>query len=64
MVIGATLFGAAHWDQDLPGVLATGTAGLLFGAAFFLSRRNLPALILAHGLVDTWGLYALYRGWY
>jgi membrane protease YdiL (CAAX protease family) len=64
VALGAVLFGYAHANQELPGVLLTGTLGALAGAAFFASGRNLPALILAHGLVDTWGLYTLYRGWF
>jgi membrane protease YdiL (CAAX protease family) len=64
VMVGAVLFGYAHANQELPGVLLTGTVGAITGAAFFASGRNLPALMLAHGLIDTWGLYTLYRGWY
>lgn len=64
VVGGAALFGAAHANQELPGVLLTGLIGAFVGTAFFASGRNLPALILAHGLVDSWGLYTLYRGWF
>jgi membrane protease YdiL (CAAX protease family) len=64
VLAAAALFGSAHANQELPGVLLTGTLGALFGAAFFASGRNLAALILAHALVDAWGLFTLYRGWY
>src|SRR5690606_3641350 len=64
VLVGAVVFGYAHANQELPGVLLTGIVGALMGAAYFASGRNLPALILAHGLIDTWGLYTLYLGWY
>ena len=62
ILLGAVLFGLAHASQGLPGALLTGAAGLLLGAVFVLSRRNLPAVILAHGLIDTWAVAALYLG--
>lgn len=64
VLASAALFGLAHANQELPGVLLTASAAILFGAAFFASGRNIVALMLAHGLVDTWGLFTLYLGWY
>lgn len=64
VVLGAGLFGLAHLSQGLVGVLLTGLTGLLTGAIFLSSRRNIWSTILAHGLIDTWGVSTLYFGWY
>mgnify|MGYP003694803563 CR=1 FL=1 len=45
------------------GVLDSGVAGLILGAAYMLSGRNLWAPILAHGLIDTVGVVILFFGW-
>ena len=60
-LLGATVFGFAHYAQDPAGVISTGAVGLSFCAAYFLSRKNVPALILAHGFIDTYSLIALYK---
>jgi len=39
-----------------------GVGGLVFGAAYLLSGRNLWAAVLAHGFVDTLGIGLLYLG--
>jgi uncharacterized protein len=38
-------------------------AGLVLAAAYLLSKRNLWVCILAHGLIDTFGVVGLYFGW-
>ncbi|OOW62992.1 CAAX protease [Xanthomonas campestris pv. leeana] len=63
-VAGGVVFGAMHASQGVSGVLLTGLVGAVFGYAYLRSNRNLLALILAHGLVDTWGVTTLYLGWY
>jgi uncharacterized protein len=62
VVLAAAVFGAAHWKQGPSGIIASGIIGLVFGWAWFRSGRNLPALILAHGLADTYGVAGLYFG--
>jgi membrane protease YdiL (CAAX protease family) len=37
-------------------------AGLLLGAAYVLSGRNLWVCILAHGFIDTFGVTAVFFG--
>jgi len=64
VILGATLFGLSHYEQGLVGMLLTGLAGALTGVVFLLSGRNVWAIILAHGLIDTWGVLTLYLGWY
>ncbi|WP_228737514.1 CPBP family intramembrane glutamic endopeptidase, partial [Xanthomonas euvesicatoria] len=60
----SVVFGAMHASQGISGIALTGIVGAAFGYAYLRSNRNLLALILAHGLVDTWGVTTLYLGWY
>ncbi len=61
---GGVVFGLMHAAQGASGILLTGVVGTMFGYAYLRSRRNLWAMILAHGLIDTWGVTTLYLGWY
>lgn len=63
-IVGGVVFGAMHASQGISGIALTGIVGAAFGYAYLRSNRNLLALILAHGLVDTWGVTTLYLGWY
>jgi CAAX protease family protein len=59
----SVLFGIGHYYKGPPGMIDSGTGGLVFGAAYLLSGCNLWVSILAHGLVDTFGVVALFFGW-
>jgi membrane protease YdiL (CAAX protease family) len=63
VVAVAVLFGLGHWYKGPTGVVDSGAAGLILGAAYMLSGRNLWAAVLAHGLIDTVGVVVLYFGW-
>jgi membrane protease YdiL (CAAX protease family) len=58
----AVLFGLAHYWNGPAGMIGSGFAGLVFGAVYLISGRNLWACVLAHGFVDTFGIFALYTG--
>lgn len=58
----AVLFGYGHYYKGPAGVIDSGMAGLILGAAYVLSRRNLWACILAHGLIDTVSVVAVFLG--
>jgi len=58
----SALFGLAHFYQGLSGMLLTGTIGLVFGTVYLAVGRNLWVTILAHGMIDTISLIALYAG--
>ncbi len=62
-VVVAVLFGFGHYYKGPAGIVDSGVAGLILGAAFLLTGRNLWAPILAHGLIDTVGVAAVYFGW-
>jgi len=63
MVLVSILFGYGHYYKGPAGVVDSGVAGLVLGAAYLLSGRNLWVSILAHGFIDTFGVAALFLGW-
>lgn len=60
VALQALLFGLGHAYQGLGGVVLTGVIGLGLGAIVRAARGNLWIAILAHGLIDTLGLTALF----
>lgn len=63
-VVGVSvLFGYGHYYKGPAGIIDSEMAGLILGAAYLLSGRNLWACILAHGLIDTVGVVAVFFGW-
>ena len=58
----AVIFGMLHAIQGPSGVIITAYIGVILAATYYLSGRNLLAPILAHGLMDTFSLTAMYLG--
>jgi uncharacterized protein len=63
MVLVSVLFGYGHYYKGPAGVVDSGVAGLILGAAYLLSGRYLWTSILAHGLIDTYAIVVVYLGW-
>ncbi|PYV74828.1 MAG: hypothetical protein DMG96_19140 [Acidobacteria bacterium] len=63
VLLVSVLFGYGHYYKGPSGIVDSGMAGLILGAAFLLSGRNLWVCILAHGFIDTFAIVALYFGW-
>ncbi len=63
VLLVSVLFGYGHYYKGPSGVVDSGMAGLVLGAAYLLSGRNLWVCILAHGFIDTAGITALFFGW-
>lgn len=63
-LLGGIAFGWMHASQGLSGMVLTGVVGSLFGYAYLRSGRHLGAMVLAHGLIDSWGVATLYLGWH
>jgi uncharacterized protein len=63
IVVVAVLFGYGHYYKGPAGIVDSGVAGLILGAAYMFSGRNLWTCILAHGFIDTFGVIAAFFGW-
>lgn len=63
VVLVSVLFGYGHYYKGPAGIVDSGMAGLILGAAYILSKRNLWVCVLAHGFIDTIGLIAVFFGW-
>jgi membrane protease YdiL (CAAX protease family) len=63
VVLVSALFGYGHYYKGPAGIVDSGMAGLVLGAAYLLSGRNLWVCVLAHGFIDTIALIAVFFGW-
>ncbi len=63
MITVSVLFGYGHFYKGPAGIVDSGMAGLILGAAYVLSGRNLWVCVLAHGFIDTFGLISVFFGW-
>lgn len=63
VILVSVLFGYGHYYKGPAGIIDSGMAGLILGAAYVLSGRNLWVCVLAHGLIDTVGVVAVFFGW-
>jgi hypothetical protein len=63
VVLVSVLFGYGHYYKGPAGIVDSGMAGLVLGAAYVLSGRNLWVCVLAHGFIDTIAGVAAFFGW-
>src|ERR1700730_4494535 len=63
IIVVSVLFGYGHYYKGPAGILDSGIAGLILGAAYLISGRNLWTTILAHGLIDTFAIVMVFFGW-
>jgi membrane protease YdiL (CAAX protease family) len=59
----SVLFGYGHYYKGPAGIVDSGMAGLVLGATYVLSGRNLWVCILAHGFIDTFAVIGAFFGW-
>ena len=64
VAVSSVLFGIVHAYQGLSGMIATGLTGVVFGATYLATGRNLWTAIIAHGTLDTAGFVMIYAGLY
>ncbi|HET6175555.1 MAG TPA: CPBP family intramembrane glutamic endopeptidase [Candidatus Sulfotelmatobacter sp.] len=62
LLASSVLFGYGHYFKGPPGILQSTVSGLILGAAYLLSGRNLWVSIVAHGCADTIVIAALFFG--
>jgi membrane protease YdiL (CAAX protease family) len=62
VVLVSILFGVGHFYKGPAGMIDSGMAGLILGAAYLITGRNLWTSIFAHGFIDTIGLAFVYFG--
>jgi len=63
LILTSVLFGYGHYYKGPAGIIDSGVAGLILGAAYLLAGRNLWAGILGHGFIDTFAVVIVYLGW-
>jgi membrane protease YdiL (CAAX protease family) len=64
VLVVSVLFGYGHYYKGPSGIVDSGMAGLVLGAAYVLSGRNLWVCILAHGFIDTVAVVGVFFGWF
>lgn len=62
LVLQALMFGLIHAYQGPTGVASAATSGLVFGAITLAGRWSIWPAAMAHGVNNTIGILALYRG--
>jgi membrane protease YdiL (CAAX protease family) len=62
VVVVAVLFGYGHYYKGPAGIIDSGIAGLILGAAYLASGRVVWTTIVAHGFIDTVGVVAVSVG--
>lgn len=63
VVAQAAIFALAHSYQGITGVVMIFVLALIFGAVYVRSGKNLLPVIVAHGIIDTVGITAIYLGY-
>lgn len=62
IIVVNAAFGFAHIYQGLPGVIEAAWAGVLLGALYLATGRNLVAPIIAHGVSNNIDFIMIYLG--
>jgi hypothetical protein len=64
LAVSSVLFGWGHTEQGLAGWVQEGLSGVLLGALFLATSRNLSVPIVAHGVANTLAFVLIYLGRY
>ena len=64
LIAVSIVFGMAHADQGLTGIIEESIAGLFLGAMYLWTGRNLAIPIIAHGVEDTLDMVLIFLGKY
>lgn len=63
IVLVSVLFGYGHYYKGPSGIIDSGIAGLILGAAYMVAGRNLWTCVLTHGFIDTFAVIDAFFGW-
>ena len=63
IVLVSVLFGYGHYYKGPSGIIDSGIAGFILGAAYMVAGRNLWVCIFTHGFIDTFGVIDAFFGW-
>ncbi len=63
VVAQAAIFALAHSYQGITGVVTIFVLAVIFGGVYVRSGRNLLPVIVAHGIMDSMGITAIYLGY-
>jgi membrane protease YdiL (CAAX protease family) len=64
LLIMSVVFGFAHYEQGITGIIDEGIMGFLYGVAYLAADRTLAVTIIAHGVQDTVDMILLFLGKY
>jgi membrane protease YdiL (CAAX protease family) len=64
VAVGSVLFGLAHFNQGITGIVENTIDGALLATLYLASGRNLWVPIVAHGITDTADSLLLFLGKY
>ncbi len=62
IILQAVVFASGHAYQGITGAVSAGITGLIFGAMFVASRRNLWLTVVTHGVFDTLSFLFVFFG--
>ena len=62
IILQAVVFASGHAYQGISGAVSAGITGIIFGAMFIASRRNLWLTIVTHGFFDTLSFLFVFFG--
>ena len=62
LIFSSVIFGLIHFYQGPLGIVNTFIVGILFGAVYLRSERNLWITIIAHGLFNTLSFVLMFYG--
>ncbi len=62
LFVHAAIFGIGHFYQGLSGILITTISGIIYGAAYYFSGKNLWVSIIAHSLANSIAFVEAYQG--
>jgi membrane protease YdiL (CAAX protease family) len=62
VVLQAALFAVGHAYLGIRGTVSAGVVALVFGTVYYFNGRQLLPLMVAHGLIDSVSLLAIFAG--